>query len=156
MEPCSILFWFFGGADLGSLVGLPPAAADAPPIIGISVFWSPPFIWFYMYFASAVAVFAAFWRLYCPHPWWRWAILVTSALILFITYFQVQVSVAVNDWYGPFYDSYRGDVENRPVDNAEFYSGLSSFAGMPVAVGMACRWSTSSSSATRSSAGAPR
>ena len=27
-----------------------------------------------------------------------------SALILFTTYFQVQVSVAINDWYGPFYD----------------------------------------------------
>ena len=27
-----------------------------------------------------------------------------AALILFITYFQVEVQVAINDWYGPFYD----------------------------------------------------
>ena len=27
-----------------------------------------------------------------------------SALILFATYFQVQVSVAINSWFGPFYD----------------------------------------------------
>ena len=38
-----------------------------------------------------------------PHPWAHWSIL-GSALILFATYFQVQVSVAINDWYGPFYD----------------------------------------------------
>ena len=59
----AILFWFFGGAELGALVGLPPLPRDAPPIIGISVFWSPPFIWFYIYFAVAVAVFDGFWRL---------------------------------------------------------------------------------------------
>ena len=52
-----VLVWFFGGEQLGALVGLPPAAADAPPIIGVSVFWSPPFLWFYIYFAFGVAVF---------------------------------------------------------------------------------------------------
>ena len=52
---------------------------------------------------SAVGLFAAFWKSFAPHPWWRWSIL-GSALILFTTYFQVQVTVAINDWYGPFYD----------------------------------------------------
>lgn len=33
-----ILFWFFGGEELGALVGLPPAASDAPPVLGIPVF----------------------------------------------------------------------------------------------------------------------
>ena len=40
---------------------------------------------------------------FAPHPWFNWSIL-GSALIIFVTYFQVQVSVAINDWYGPFYD----------------------------------------------------
>jgi peptide/bleomycin uptake transporter len=48
-------------------------------------------------------LFALFWRLYAPHPWARWSIW-GSALILFVTYLQVQLSVAVNAWYGPFYD----------------------------------------------------
>ena len=98
-----VLFWFNGGAELGSLFGLPPAAPDAPPIIGISVFWSKPFLWFYIYYAAAVLLFYAFWRAYSPHPWEEWSILV-SALILFLIYFSVQVSVAVNNWYGPFFD----------------------------------------------------
>ena len=58
-----MLIWFFGGAELGSVVGLPPAAADAPPIIGVSVFWSPPFLWFYIYFCvRRGASSTAFWR----------------------------------------------------------------------------------------------
>ena len=57
-----VLFWFNGGAELGGLIGLPPAAPDAPPIIGISVFWSKPFLWFYIYYAAAVLLFYAFWR----------------------------------------------------------------------------------------------
>lgn len=41
--------------------------------------------------------------MFCPHPWQRWSIL-GSSLIVFITWFSVQVGVAVNSWYEPFYD----------------------------------------------------
>jgi peptide/bleomycin uptake transporter len=126
-----ILVWFLaGGAELGAWFGLPPDAADAPPIIGVSVFWSKPFIWFYIYFAFGVAAFAAFWRIYSPHPWWQWSIL-GSAVILFATYYQVQVSVAVNNWYGPFYDLIQAALsKSRPIQVEEFYGSMSSFAGI--------------------------
>jgi len=130
-----ILFWFFGGADLGALIGLPPAAPGAPPIIGISVFWSPPFIWFYVYFVFAVAAFYGFWRWYSPHPWQRWSILVTSVILFFI-YFNVQVSVAVNAWYGPFYDYIQGLMSGTiQSTDAQFYGDLSSFAWLAL-IGM--------------------
>ena len=103
----AILFWFFGGEQLGALFGMPPAAADAPPIIGIAILVSKPFLWFYLYFAFCVLVFYAFWSWYSPHPWQRWSILMT-AVILFFIYFNVQVSVAVNAWYGPFFDYVQG------------------------------------------------
>ena len=86
-----VLVWFFGGAELGSVFGLPPAAADAPPIIGVSVFWSQPFLWFYIYFAFAVAALLPRSGASTPRiPGGSWSIL-GSALILFTTYFQVQV-----------------------------------------------------------------
>ncbi len=130
-----VLAWFFGGAELGALVGLPPEAADAAPIIGISVFWSKPFIWFYVYFAFGVAVFYAFWSWYSPHPWQGWSIL-GSALILFLTYFQVQVSVAVNNWYGPFWDYVQGIMSKTiTTTTPEFYVQLSSFIWLAL-VGM--------------------
>ena len=95
--------------------------ADAELAIAVSRFWSGPFLWFYLYFLVAVGLFAAFWQAVAPHPWWRWSIL-GSALLLFVTYFQVQVSVAINDWYGPFYDLIQAALgKTRPVTLGEFY-----------------------------------
>jgi peptide/bleomycin uptake transporter len=139
----AVLFWFFGGAELGALFGLGPAPADASPIIGVSVFLSKPFLWFYIYYALVVAIFAAFWLLYAPHRWAVWSIL-GSALIIFTTYFQVQVSVAINDWYGPFYDLIQAALsKSKPVAIDEFYGYLISFAGIAfvaVAVGVLTRF----------------
>ena len=122
--------WYMGGENLGRLFGLPPAAPDAAPIIGASLFWSAPFLWFYIYFAVATFAFYAFWALFSPHPWQRWSIL-GSALILFTTYFSVQVSVAVNAWYGPFYDMVQKALSTPgSVTAADFYWGMVEFAGI--------------------------
>lgn len=130
-----ILAWFFGGAELGSAVGLPPDLVGTPPIIGISVFWSKPFLWFYIYFAFGVALFHAFWRWYAPHPWQDWSILVT-AVVMFLIYFNVQVSVAVNGWYGIFFDYVQGLASKTlKSTNAEFYSNVSTFAWLAL-IGM--------------------
>jgi peptide/bleomycin uptake transporter len=131
----AVTLWYMGGSDLGAAIGLPPAAPEAPPIIGIAVFWSPPFLWFYIYFAVFVGVFYAFWRWFDPNPWQRWSVL-GSALILFIVYFQVQVSVAVNNWYGPFWDYVQGIMSKQvTTTDGEFYAQVSSFAGLAL-VGM--------------------
>jgi peptide/bleomycin uptake transporter len=117
-----ILFWFFGGEHLGALVGLPPAAAGAPPILGIPVFWSPPFLWFYIYFAVMLAIFYLFWRFYAPHPWQNWSILV-SAFILFSTYINVEIYVALNNWRGPFFDLFQKALTvPGSVSAAQLYS----------------------------------
>ncbi|ESW65477.1 peptide antibiotic transporter SbmA [Mesorhizobium sp. RSR565B] len=130
-----ILFWFFGGQQLGANIGLPPAAADAPAIGDISVFWSLPFLWFYVYFAFFVAAFYAFWAWYSPHPWQNWSILVT-AIILFLIYFNVQISVAVNAWYGPFFDYVQGLMSGKIESTVgEFYAGQSSFVWLAL-IGM--------------------
>jgi peptide/bleomycin uptake transporter len=125
-----IAFWYFGGEQLGAVFGLPPLGPEEEPIIGVSVFWSTAFIWFYIYYGVGVAAFYLFWRFYSPHPWMNWSIL-GSALILFTTYYQVQVSVAINNWYGPFYDLIQAALaKSRPVTLAEFYGHLLSFAGI--------------------------
>ena len=80
---------------------------------------------------------------FAPHPWALWSIL-GSALILFTTYFQVQVSVAINSWYGPFYDLVQAALsKSRPVTLEEFYGELSTFAGIAlvaVVVGVMTRF----------------
>src|SRR6266478_5149135 len=98
----AVSFWYTFGSQTGELVGF-HLQASGTKTVGAAAFWSAQFLWFYLYFVVAVALFASTWMLLSPHPWSRWSIL-GSALILFTSYFQVQVSVAVNDWYGPFYD----------------------------------------------------
>ena len=125
-----ILFWYFAGQNIGPALGFPNPLPDAPPIIGVSIFWSPPFLWFYLYYAAAALLFAGFWYFISPHPWARWSIL-GSALIIFATYFQVQVSVAINSWYGPFYDMIQAALsKSAPVTIGQFFAELLSFAGI--------------------------
>nr|WP_210342009.1 peptide antibiotic transporter SbmA [Brucella anthropi] len=124
----AVLGWYEGGERLGAIFGLPPLAQDAAPIIGASLFWSAQFLWFYIYFAVATFAFYLFWAWFSPHPWQRWSIL-GSALILFTTYFGVQVSVSVNAWYGPFYDLVQKALTSPgAVSASDFYWGMVTFA----------------------------
>ena len=114
--------WYTFAAEL---IG---SSAAAP--VGVAIFWTARSLWFDLYFAICVATFAGFWTWYSPHPWALWSI-VGSALILFATYFQVQVSVAINSWFGPFYDLIQAALaKTRPVTLPEFYGHLSTFASI--------------------------
>lgn len=117
--------------------------ASAPPVISVARFWSVDSLWFDLYFAICVAIFAGTWMLLAPHPWAWWSILGT-ALILFTTYFQVQVNVAINAWFGPFYDLIQAAVsKSRPITGEEFYGQIATFAGVAlvaVTVGVLTRF----------------
>ena len=103
---------------------------SSAPVVGVATFWSVRSLWFDLYFVVFVAIFTAGWMWFSPHPWVWWSI-PGSALILFATYFQVQVSVAVNTWYGPFYDMIQAALaKTRPVTFEEFYGQLATFAGI--------------------------
>ena len=119
--------WYTFGSQLGGLLGIQfPAAGEK--ITGAAIFWSAQSLWFYLYFAAATALFASAWMLLSPHRWSRWSIL-GSALILFTSYFQVQVSVAINGWYGPFYDLVQAALsKSAPVTLFQFYTQLATFA----------------------------
>jgi peptide/bleomycin uptake transporter len=138
-----VLLWFFAARNWGQYIGLPNPAEGTPPIIGVEVFWSKPFIWFYIYFAAITAIFAAAWWKLSRNEWYMWSVLGT-ALIIFTTYFQVQVSVAINDWYGPFYDLIQAALgKTRPVTLAEFFGYLVTFMGIAlvaVVVGVLTRF----------------
>ena len=139
----AILLWYYAGEAMGTALGLLPAPADPTNGASVFVFFSRPFIWFYIYFTVAVALFAGFWEWYAPHKWARWSIL-GSALIIFTTYFQVQVSVAINAWYGPFYDLIQAAL-SKPgqVTLEQFYAQLATFAGIAmvaVVVGVLTRF----------------
>jgi peptide/bleomycin uptake transporter len=117
--------------------------SSAPGGVGVAIFWSTRSLWFDLYFALVVAIFAGFWMWFAPHRWANWSIL-GSALILFTSYFQVQVSVAINSWYGPFYNMIQAALsKSSPVTVEQFYAQLSTFAGIAlvaVVVGVMTRF----------------
>jgi peptide/bleomycin uptake transporter len=127
-------FWYFGILGL-----IPPASqgpvwfgwpSDAKPIIGVQTFWSLPFLWFYVYWIVATAIFAGFWMWYARHRWSRWSIW-GSSLIMFVIYFNVQVSVAINNWRGPFFDAVQAALaKTRAVTLEEYFGHLLVFAGI--------------------------
>ena len=123
----AVVGWYTGGKELLAHLGLTKAATPSPAI-GLSYFWSSDFPAFYVYVALAVAVFFSVWQYFSRHRWSRWSIL-GSSLILFATYFQVQVSVAINNWYGPFYDLVQAALsKSRPVTIGDFDGYLLTFA----------------------------
>ncbi|MCO8041917.1 peptide antibiotic transporter SbmA [Acinetobacter bohemicus] len=95
--------WHSGGSGWGVYLGLAQGYQDATLPIGINRFWTPKFIWFYLWFFVATTLFALFWRFKAHHPWQRWSVW-GSAFILFNIWFGVQVNVVLNEWYNPFYN----------------------------------------------------
>lgn len=126
----AVLFWIFAGEQLGAYVGLPPADPNAPPVIGAGIFITKPFFWLYIYFALCVAIFATFWMWYSPHKWQRWSIL-GSAFILFTTYFSVQLSLALNAWRGPFFDTFQKAITTpNSIPASDLYHLMGLFASI--------------------------
>jgi len=122
----AVIFWQAGGeAWLTQLVG---ASDDVP--ISAARFWSGGYLVFYAYYALCVGIFALFWFKVAPHRWQNWSILGT-ALIVFVTWFMVQVSVAINAWYAPFYDLIQNALSApHKVTLSQFYNGIGVFLGI--------------------------
>jgi len=122
----AVMLWQFGGsAWLMRIIG---ASSEMP--VGPARFWSLSNLLFYTYYFLCTGLFALFWHIRAPHRWQRWSVLGT-ALIIFVTWFMVQVSVAINAWYAPFYDLIQtGLSAPHKVTMAQFYSGIATFLGI--------------------------
>ncbi|EDJ2358651.1 peptide transporter [Salmonella enterica subsp. enterica serovar Mbandaka] len=119
----AVIFWQAGGGDwVARLVG----ASDEVPI-SAARFWSLDYLIFYAYYLICVGLFATFWFIYSPHRWQYWSILGTS-LIIFVTWFLVEVGVAVNAWYAPFYDLIQTALSSpHKVTLGQFYHEVGVF-----------------------------
>ena len=122
----NMLLWYTGGHGWGEYLGFPKGYAEAELPIGVSRFWSAAFIWFYIWFLVSTALFAAFWRFLSDNKWQRWSIW-GSAFILFNIWFGVQVSVAINAWYGPFWDMIQKMLSDGGGDINDLYKGTLTF-----------------------------
>jgi len=121
-----IFIWYGYSNEIGQLFGL--HIADQKQVIGLGHFVTDSFLLLYAYYSLSVLIFGLFWIKFSPHKWQYWSIF-GSAAILFSTYFSVQVSVAINNWRRPFFDTVQNALtEGSTVQAADLYSLISIFA----------------------------
>jgi len=129
----SVIAWFFaslflwyglfdGMAEQFSLMreAWPTEEGKRPP------FLNPDKVWLYQYIVLATALFCAVWYFIDRNKWYWWAVC-GSAIILLVTYFQVQLGVYINNWYGDFYDLIQLALSERgtsKITSSEFYGRL--------------------------------
>ncbi len=97
----SCAIWYGYNEQMAAFFGLD--MSDGEPVIGLKHFVTDSFILFYGYYFTCSALFAVAWFKLSPHKWQWWSI-VASMVILFSTYFSVQISVAINNWRRPTFD----------------------------------------------------
>lgn len=129
----SAVAWFFvtlaiwyGFADsLASTLSLmrealPTIEGQRPP------FLNPDKVWVYQYIVLVTALFCVAWYFIDRNRWYWWAVC-GSAVILLVSYFQVQLGVWLNNWYGDFYDLIQLALSEQGVSkitSEEFYGQL--------------------------------
>ncbi|SFN22970.1 peptide/bleomycin uptake transporter [Izhakiella capsodis] len=135
----AILLWFFGASELINLVPGMAGSAGKPLPVSAMRFLAPQMIWFYVWFWGWVLLFYACWAIISPHPWQRWSIL-GSALIIFLVWYSVEVSVAINAWYNPFYDLIQKALSKpNSIEISQLYEGALTFlsiASMAIVIGV--------------------
>jgi peptide/bleomycin uptake transporter len=117
----AIAVWYLFVANLGVSLGFAPVAEDQQPI-DLSFFLLPENLWFYGYFFLSSIIFCGAWHVKAiSNPWKMWSIW-GSALIIFVTYFGVQISVVINNWRRPFGDLLQNALSKKPGVSVEnFY-----------------------------------
>jgi len=135
-----VISWYTFGQDLGSSLSLgqffgvdfpTPLAEGAEQAAQMAYQESYGFasdVWLYQYMFVCYALFVGAWMVYGGQKWAKWSVM-GSALIVFITWFQVQVSVMINEWYGSFYDLIQKALTApNTITLGEFYGQLVTFA----------------------------
>lgn len=120
--------WFEYSSAIGTALGL--SMVEKEPVIGLGHFVTDPFKLFYLYYLVSVAIFALAWFQMKPTRWQWWSI-VGTAFILFSTYYSVQVSVAINNWRRPFFDTVQIALNQnaaQKVTPLELYKLIGQFA----------------------------
>ena len=132
----SMALWYGAVRDLGpqlSLGGLigfpypPTGASDATATVGIEAARDA---WLDQYMIVSGVIFVGMVGWLLPHRWHRWSVGV-SALIIFLLWFQVQLDVMINAWFGTFYNMLQQALAKpHAVTQEQFFGQLATFASI--------------------------
>jgi peptide/bleomycin uptake transporter len=127
----SMALWYGAARDLGpqlsvgGLIGFayPPANADGAAV----AVETARNIWLYQYMLASGAIFVGLVGWLLPHRWFRWSVGV-SALIVFLIWFNVQLDVMINNWFGTFYNMVQQALAKpHAVTQEQFFGQLATF-----------------------------
>ena len=114
--------------SLGGLFGMgfPDALAEGVDEAAQAAFASAQetaqTFWNYQYVLTNYIVFAGVWMWVSDHKWAKWSV-AGSALIIFVTWFQVQIDVFFNNWYREFFDLIQVALQEPNSITLEDYYG---------------------------------
>jgi len=114
--------------SLGGLVGFPypPGNADGAAV----AVETARNIWLYQYMIVTGGMFVALVGWLLPQRWFRWSVAV-SALIVFLLWFQVQLDVMINAWFGTFYNMVQQALAKPgAITQEQFFGQLVTFGGI--------------------------
>ena len=84
-------------------------------------------VWLYEYMIVTGAIFAVAWSRDQPRHWFWWSV-VGSEVILFVIWFQVELSVMINTWFGSFYDLIQQALGKAgSVTSPQYFGQLATF-----------------------------
>jgi peptide/bleomycin uptake transporter len=127
----SMALWYGSARELGpqlsvgGLIGFPypPANADGAAV----AVETARNIWLYQYMIATGAIFVGLVGWLLPHRWFRWSVGV-SALIVFLIWFNVQLDVMINNWFGTFYNMVQQALAKpNAVTQEQFFGQLATF-----------------------------
>lgn len=128
----AFIVWFTLGSTLIDLINIADLFLDRAPVDpkpGESTpFFNATRVWTYQYIIMFAAVFCVFWAYFNRNIWYWWSV-VGSSFLMVATYFNVQLSLFINNWYGSFYDLIQRSVTNpNTVPLSEYYLEMSTLA----------------------------
>src|SRR5258708_11036105 len=95
-----------------------------------AVLWTALIMALYQYMIASGAIFVALVGWLMPHRWFRWSVTV-SAIIIFFLWFQVQLDVMINNWFGTFYNMVQQALAKpNAVTQEQFFGQLATFGGI--------------------------
>jgi len=130
---CMALWYGFGRdlgpqLSLGGLVGLPypPDNANGAEI----AVQAARNLWLYQYMIVTGAIFVGLIGWLLPHRWFWWSVGM-SAIIIFVLWFQVQLDVMINSWFGTFYNLIQQALAKpNAITQEQFYAQQATFGGI--------------------------
>jgi peptide/bleomycin uptake transporter len=118
--------WQAGLHFFGNFGSVTPGPDGRPP------FLTPDRLYIYSFILLSGCLFSLYWTIISDHKWKAWSVWGSTLIVLF-AYFNVQIDVYLNEWYGSFYDMLQAAMSKTRVVNVnEYYGALYSVTSILV------------------------